>query len=188
MRYKKYNIVFVCVIFCAQAMEVSIDRVTSKNLAAEEDVFNKAFTASYNQLPVLLEQISKKYPTLDAFLHAAFEDENVDFHACKPATYFLNAKIGDNIVGYMSFDIMANDSVYIRILAIDPAYTKKSIGRMLVFSIFKFHPTTTNILLITRRANTSAIEFYQHLGFKITGFTHEGYDPAVYVGMEFVKE
>ncbi len=167
------------------AMQVSVEPVTSANLAAEEAVFRNAFIASYGQSPIILEQISKKYPTLDTFLYASFEDENVDFSAHKPNAYFIHAKIGDTVVGYMSFDIRADNTAYIRQLAIDPACAKRGIGRMLLSFVFKSNPTITKISGCTRRANTRAIDFYKHLGCKITECTHEGFDPAIYIGIEY---
>lgn len=165
----------------------TIEQVTAKDLRAEEAVFHDAFESSYRKLPAIMECILKKYPNLETFLIKAFEDEITDFANKKDGAYFLHAVIDGRIVAYMSFDAKDQEA-YIRALAVDPHCMGMGLGKELTQTIYSIRPDIRKIELVTRRANTPAINFYKRLGFVESNYVHEGLDPLLYIGMELNRK
>jgi ribosomal protein S18 acetylase RimI-like enzyme len=154
-------------------------------LKEEKIIFIKAFTESYTRNPIIMGDIKNlKKMDLKTFLQSAFEDEENDFTNKKEKTIFLSAKtLEGKTIGYASFDKGA-ETIYIRQLAVDPAFWKKGVGACLVFAIFKLWEKPSRLQLVTRRANTKALTFYQNLGFTYSNFAHQGLDPKLYCGMD----
>ena len=86
----------------------------------------------------------------------------------------LVVKSHDEIVGYISFDVrQAPEEVVIRLLCVKPSMQGRGIGRSLVQSVDQIVPRVRKVTLITRRSNTSAIQFYKKLGFQEVPFVNK---------------
>ncbi len=164
-----------------------IEQVTTKDLSAEAAVFHDAFVESYTKLPAIVEAVLKKHPTLEAFLTKAFEDEIADFASKKDGAYFLHAVIDGKVVAYMSFDVKDKEA-YVRELAVSPQYQGIGLGKELGKTIFRIKPEITTVRGVTRRANLPALGSYKHLGLVESSVGHEGFDPSVYVGLEYTRK
>lgn len=75
----------------------------------------------------------------------------------------LVCTIDDNIVGYL----IADSKVHIMSFGIDQTYRRKGLGSALINGLFKCNEGK-DITLYVHADNTTAITFYQNMGFKIT--------------------
>lgn len=154
-------------------------------LNQEKEIFMDSFYEAYKNIS--LEAL--KIKDLKPFLESAFSDEFIDFDNKKDGTYFYHVVHKNEIVGYASFDMNdRQDSAYIRQLAVTPKFWSKGIGKKLVFAIINQFESIKHLSLVTRRVNTIGVEFYKHIGFKESSFSHEGLDPKLYIGFEWNKE
>lgn len=93
------------------------------------------------------------------------------------------------MVGFAGFkDTDQKNEIYISLLAIDPDYWKLGLGKELVFSIFNIKQETERLVVVTRRINEVARQFYAHLGFTVSEYMHPGYNPHKYIGYEWSKD
>jgi GNAT superfamily N-acetyltransferase len=160
--------------------------ICQDNLDAEKAVFNKAFTDAYSGTPIE-PMILKKHPTLNAFLAAAFEDEEADFKAQKRDALFVNAKDANgNVLGCVAFDKKENNTVYVRQLAVAPEFKGKGLGSLLMYTFLKVWPETYHVGLLTRKLNNMARAFYIALGYTECSATEicTKLDPTVYTGYQ----
>lgn len=74
--------------------------------------------------------------------------------------------------------------VYLHLLCIHPDEWRKGLGRKCIQAIEAYMPNAARITLVTRKTNTAAIAFYEHLGFKKTDFMQQGYSSHDYQGFE----
>ena len=170
----------------AKILIESIDQKLSPSMEAEEQVFKASFTEAYKKIPEILKSVGD----LDRFLTDAFADEIKDFSAKKSGSYFFHAidtAKSNKVVGFIGFDTdNKKKSAYIRQLAVDPKYQNLGVGRKLVFALLSHAKLDIDHLeMVTRRANSGALDFYRKLGFNESSFQHEGLDPKVYSGFEW---
>ena len=79
-----------------------------------------------------------------------------------PDTFIL-AQVGENIVGYIIFDLTG----HIHSTVVKKSYRRKGFGRLLVRHALK--RVKKSLWLEVRSRNQEAIEFYKRLGMKIIG-------------------
>lgn len=162
-------------------------------LTRDRDVFVESFCHTYQEVPFSeVNPLFKTLADLRGWLESAFEEDvpEIQEGIRGGSIYYVRAFLRGELVGLVSFEKMPErpNSVYVRQLAIDPAYQGLGIGKYLLFSIKEdpsLLPDTKSIYLVTRRFNQKAIGFYQRLGFRLGTYTREGYDPSRYVGLEW---
>lgn len=154
------------------------------DLEQAEQVFVAAFKLAYE--PLTREELPVR-DRLDEFLHSAFADEYDRFEKHDQNEIIIVARGHDEeIVGYISFSPTEEEGTYyINQLAVAPTKGRRGLGKALVFHILEYRPTLKKLVLVTRRANRVAKDFYSKIGFTESSYTHEGLDPVRYVGYEF---
>lgn len=156
-----------------------------ENLDEEKGVFIRSFTSAYKDNQTIINDIKNILKIdLSTSLDTSFKKEENDFISNKSDVVFITAKNEEGqTLGFVSFDREKN-GIYIRRLAIDPEFSGKGLGKLLVFSILNIWDKSTKIQLVTRRANTNALNFYKKIGFDLSNFEHPGVDPKIYCGLE----
>ena len=160
---------------------VVLEWVTKGNLQAEEAVFAKSFAHAYKDIPLEVLKVTD----MNVFLKAAFEDEYLDLNNPSKQMYCVDAKKDGEVIGFITFEnTQQPNEVYIRQLAVDPSLWGQGVGTTLMSAIFEKLPDTKRIVLVTRKVNTVAQNFYKKLGFKVSEYIHEGLSPERYMGFE----
>lgn len=140
--------------------------------AQAKDVFIKAFENAYKNFTPEQLYLTPKPGFLPSFLQAAFEDEENDFNGQKDGSLFVVAHNSHNkVIGFVAFDkdVHNNESkIYIRQLAIDPAYKNQGLGKLLCIDTVKEinEHKPARVVVCTRKINEPAIQFYHKLNFK----------------------
>lgn len=99
----------------------------------------------------------------------------------KKATYrMMVAKEDGKVVGYIGA-YMAADELNVTNVAVDPAYRRRGIGRMLVDAMILLAQKNrlTTVYLEVRVSNTAAISLYRAAGFDNAGIRKNFYDNPV---------
>ena len=172
----------------AQKNEDSIELqwISDSDLKREEEIFVSSFLEGYKDFP---EAKSKTKQNRKEGLKNAFEKERIEFKKSNGKILLVSAKKNSEVVGFALFNKTENKGeIYIRQLAVAPEYWKQGIGKQLVFSINKKINGIKKYVLVTRRINIGAKNFYTKLGFKESEYEHEGLDPKQYVGYELAVE
>lgn len=188
----KHNcFLFVCGLFFITPLSVAQQTLLTKELKNNEPVHivklgledTDIFAQAKNLFVRSFEDAYKNFTPEQLFLtpgqnyitnllYAAFEDEESDFINQKDGTFFVVAQnSNDKVVGFVAFDkhVQTDEiKVYIRQLAIDPAYKNKGLGRLLCIDTIKeiIDHKPVNVVVCTRKINEPAIQFYRKLGFK----------------------
>ncbi len=155
--------------------------VESGKLEEERQVFLKALKKNFEHLT--LEQLG--VDNLEAFLNRAFDDEVNDLANKSLKVRFVTARKKGKVVGFASFNLEGNDTIYVRQMSVDPDHWKQGIGKALIYKAREVFSQARTYVLMTRHVNTNAINFYKKLGFKETTYLHEGLDPKKYMGYEY---
>ncbi len=101
---------------------------------------------------------------------------------------FMVAKKEGEVVGLIGFKATETPhQIYIARLVVDQLFTREGIGKALVFSAFDIYENVEELVVITRKINESARQFYKRLGFKASSYMHGGYSPEKYTGYEWKK-
>lgn len=186
---KKHCFYALCLLLAPSVLhsDVVIERISKGNLKKEKAFFVKEFDSYYRKLNTTIEDEALQLPEVT---DADFEDEEKDFKELKSETYFFRAMLEEHLVGYVSFEKTNKEhEVYIRQLVVDVSFERKGIGKALGFdTVFKSLPDTKHVVIITRRSNHKALQFYQKLGFKECSYMHEGYSAEKFIGLEFLKK
>jgi ribosomal protein S18 acetylase RimI-like enzyme len=154
-----------------------------EDLSDCEAIFINAFSKAYEDFTP--EQLGVKDKLL--FLKEAFADVYDDLQM--GLQKLLVAKIEEKVVGFVGFKKTEKPhQIYISQLAVDPEHSRKGIGTHLVFSVFDHFEDTENLVVIPRRINLIAKQFYSKLGFVESSYMHPGYSPQKYVGYEWTKQ
>jgi ribosomal protein S18 acetylase RimI-like enzyme len=166
--------------------EVVTKRIFSLG-AAEETIFFDAFFDVYRDVAddVLGITIDKK-----TWLKDAFEDGKAElqFDAERKIFAFTAQIEGQEFpVALVAFNQTENPGeVYIQYLAVSPSCTRQGIGAELCFLCRKVFPETQRIILAARKINEPALSFYKALGFTEYNEVPNGFDPAYFVGLEYL--
>jgi ribosomal protein S18 acetylase RimI-like enzyme len=154
---------------------------STQELEKARTAFLKAFSNIYKDIPLEVLRIKN----MNDFLNEAFNDEIADMHNSKQKVYYVLAKVDNKVIGFASFnETEKKGEVYIRQLAVDPEFARKGTGSKLVFSIKEQVPHMNRFVLVTRKVNQCAQQFYKKIGFKVSDYIHEGLSPERYMGLE----
>lgn len=127
------------------------------------DLFLKSFLQNYQKLGLTKKDLGTD--DITKVLNDYWDEEVASLKSNH--VHWIVAKSDGKVVGYASFNMEdAPQEVYIQLLCVDPAYQKQGIGKKLLYSILQQDQTIKKLSLVTRRVNSSAIAFYQRLGFK----------------------
>lgn len=161
---------------------ITIEECQEKDLQNCEFIFIEAFSKAYEHFTA--EQLGVADKLL--FLLEAFADVYDDFRQQKQK--IIVAKKEGEVLGFIGFEY--NDishQVYISQLAVHPDYWKQGIGRELVFYSLQLYEQMEGLSVICRKINTTAIQFYEKLGFTKSTYMHSGYSPEKYCGFDWKK-
>jgi ribosomal protein S18 acetylase RimI-like enzyme len=182
--YKKLIALLVAFVYVAQiafcAPVVNLKICQESDLAACEVVFVNAFMKAYE--PYTLEELAVKDKEL--FLKEAFSDVYADFKTGEQK--LVVAKMNDTVIGFAGFKLAKDpEQIYITQLAVDPKFWRRGVAANLMQTAFKLYPDATSLVVIARRINQVARNFYIKQGFVESSYMHEGYNPERYVGYEW---
>ena len=154
------------------------------DLKLEEEVFVRSFLEAYKDFSEEQLQIEQNK---EEWLKITFQEERDEFKKENGKVFLVSAKKDTKVVGFLLFNETENKGeVYIRQLAVDPECWKQGIGKELMFSVSEKISDIQKYVLLTRRCNTSAKNFYTKLGFKEFEYEHASLDPKKYVGYKLV--
>ena len=164
---------------------ILIEQIFCGDLKEEKEIFVAAFTERYKNLTLELLGLASEEER-NKFMNDAFDDEPKSLSGGK--IYFLRARCDEKILGFVSFELEEENTIYIREFAVLPHKWRKGIGAALTKSIFIVVPTVRKVVGITRRLNQDAIDCYIKLGAHFCDYSHpayQWYDPEKYVGLEY---
>lgn len=145
-----------------------------------ETIFVNAFSKAYEDFPPELLGVKDK----SLFLQEAFADIYDDFN--EGLQQLVIAKHNDTIIGFAGFKKTEKEGqIYISQLAVDPNYWQQGIGSHLVLSALEYFPDLKSLVVIPRKINLVAREFYKNLGFIQSAYMHPGYNSERYIGYEW---
>jgi ribosomal protein S18 acetylase RimI-like enzyme len=131
-----------------------------------KDILVRSFMKAYEDVP--LAELNPSFKSIgDArrFYVNYFESELGHYKNCE--LIWVQAFIGEELVGWATFELEDNDSVYMNLLIVDPSYQSRGIGKHLVFSICAedLYPNTQAINALLRKVNEQGRLFYEKIGF-----------------------
>lgn len=165
-----------------QLVTLNTDDISA--LGQARRAFISGFYDAYKNLDMKKLQI--KNDDIKAFLEEVFDEEEADLKnpLNNEKAHFITAHYDNKVVGFASFD-MPNEKgeVYIRHLAVDSNYWQSGIGKKLVSAILDNAQEAKVMVLVTRRINKLAHDFYKSLNFvENESYIHEGLSTEKYVG------
>lgn len=165
---------------------ITYEWIKEGSLLAERELCKTVFKDAYKNFSLDADLQVTEYTNLDAWLedsfNGSFKTETIQLNNPQSKSYFIHAIINNSVIGFACFEEDGNAKVYLRKLAVDPAYKRLGIGTELVKSIFNKLPNIKEIRLITRKINLVARDFFQALGFVENDYIRAGYDSALFIG------
>lgn len=159
----------------------TVEPTRERDLKECEEVFVHAFMEAYRDFSEEQLGIQDK----QQFLKSAFADVYDDFNSGEQK--LLTVRSRDQVVGFAGYKpTEIPGQIYLTQLSVEPDYWRCGIGTELIFSVFKIYDEVKSLVVIPRRINRVAREFYLHLGFTESSYMHPGYDPKKYVGYEWL--
>ncbi len=161
---------------------ISLMSCQTEDLNECSKIFTDSFLHAYKDFTSQLLGVQDKRLFLEEdFLHASH-----DFQMGKQK--IIVAKIENKIIGLAGFkEAEKPGQIYITLLTVAPAHWKEGIGKQLVFSAFDIFENVKELVVITRKVNEGARNFYLKLGFNASPYMHPGYSPEKYIGYEWSK-
>ena len=159
---------------------VRLEPCKMRDLPQCEAIFIESFAKTYESFTPEMLGVSDKVQ----FLKIAFEDVYEDCE--QNLQKLVVAKIKDEIVGFAGFkETEKKGEIYITQLAVKPIHWQKGIGTQLIFSSFAYFDRIESLVVIPRKINEIAQQFYESLGFHTSAYMHPGYSAEKYVGYEW---
>lgn len=157
----------------------------SPNFQNSKKIFLDAFIKCYGDLP--LEKLQKSSrEELVSWLDSTF-DETYNAHQNNQDQLWLTAKVDCNEVGFIVIDVSKHpDEIYLMQFAIAPTFQRKGIGTTIIDQLIEQFPKCQKFAVVTRWVNEESVMFYKNYGFKTSPYSHEGYDPKLYGGFEYL--
>jgi len=126
-----------------------------------------SFMEAYEDVPLVeLNPNFKSIGDVRRFYRDYFDSEFAHFQ--NGSLIWVQAFIEEKLIGWATFMLEENDHVYMNLLAIDPFYQNRGIGKHLVFSICseELFPHIEAINVLLRKVNLQGQLFYEHIGFR----------------------
>lgn len=141
---------------------------TSAEIAIEEgkQILVSSFMTGYEDVP--LTELNPDFQSIGdvrRFYENYFDSEFAHFQ--HGSLIWIQAFIDEKLIGWATFELEENNQVYMNLLAVDPLFQKRGIGKHLVFSICsnELFPCTEAINVLIRKVNLSGLNFYERIGF-----------------------
>jgi ribosomal protein S18 acetylase RimI-like enzyme len=156
------------------------------NHSESKRVFLNAFIKCYDQVPLdALRQPSRE--AVAQWLDNAFEITYADYKNSN-SRLWISAKANDRVVGFLVIDTEKHpEKIYLAVLAIDPAYQGRGIASSMIRSLFSQFPECKKFVVNTRHINEESKKLYLSLGFVASSYMHEGHNPELYAGFEYIN-
>ena len=156
------------------------------NYPESKSVFLNAFAKCYDQVPLdALKQPSRE--AMIQWLDNVYEITYADYKNSK-SRLWISAKANDKIIGFLVIDTKKNpEEIYLSLLAVDPAYQGRGIASSMIRSLFSQFPECEKFVVNTRHINEESKRLYLSLGFVASSYMHEGHNPELYVGFEYIN-
>lgn len=173
----------------ASGQSIIIKPITD-NFSCHEELFHDVYTALYAKHPHTMDDAIKQFSTIDALIAFSYAYEQKEFEAQKPNSCFVHAILDGKPIGYVSFDVQPDGSIYARNLMVASAYQGMGFAKRLVQTIFMLRPHATKINLITGRANVTAVNMYKSHGCVEIPIppTQAWADPASWIALEYTRK
>lgn len=136
---------------------IVVQKITSESLEQEKIVFEK-FAESY--CDVGIEQ-----SILQKMVNDAFSNEQRAYAQSDSNVLFFHALHEDQVVGYISCDLLPNFQVLIRQLVVDPLMFDTALVKELLFAIFATAPKTKYVTVYCPVACSDLAILFEELGF-----------------------
>ncbi len=191
--FKKFYFLFLLFLVCLQTLSawefidkkgdtIQLELVQEEDLKACQTVFVEAFSEAYRDFTPELLVVQDKL----LFLQEAFADVYEDVR--QNLQQLVVAKKDNQVIGFVGFKKTKQpQQIYISQLAVDPQYWQNGIGRELVFSALRLFDDVNQLVVIPRKINMIARDFYHKIGFIDSTYMHPGYNPDRYIGYEWNK-
>jgi ribosomal protein S18 acetylase RimI-like enzyme len=167
-----------------QLNSVSYEWEAEPNFSECKNVFMEAFIKCYDPIP--LEVLNK--PSRAAMIQWLSDTYDEIYTERSPSSRWLTAKIDERAVGCLVIDLEKYpEEIYLAQMAVDPAHQRQGIATTMILNFCEQLPETKRVVVITRKANSEAIELYHALGFADSSYIHEGYSAEIYCGFELQK-
>lgn len=159
---------------------IQLELVQEEDLKACQTVFVEAFSEVYRDFTPELLVVQDKL----LFLQEAFADVYEDVR--QNLQQLVVAKKDNQVIGFVGFKKTEKlHQIYISQLAVDPQYWQNGIGRELVFCALRLFADADQLVVIPRKINVIARDFYYKIGFIDSSYMHPGYNPERYIGYEW---
>ncbi len=125
-----------------------------------------SFMAAYEDVSLVdLNPNFKSTGDVRRFYQDYFESEFAHFQ--NGSLIWVQAFIEEQLIGWATFMLEESNHAYMNLLAVDPLYQDRGIGKHLVFSICseELFPNIEAINVLPRKVNLQGRLFYEHIGF-----------------------
>jgi len=139
---------------------IVVQKITTPTLEKERILFEK-FIDSFCSVCVQ-QSVAPKV------VGEAFKDEEQAFAQEDPATLFFHALHEEDVVGYISCDLLPGYQVRIRQLAVDPLMFDAVLVKELLFAIFASVPKVRTVTLCCPTACLELATLFEDLGFVLS--------------------
>jgi ribosomal protein S18 acetylase RimI-like enzyme len=151
-----------------ESVRIAVAR-TPADIVTEEGkrILAQSFMTAYEDIPLTeLNPSFKSTGDVRRFYQNYFESEFAHFQS--GSLIWVQAFIGEKLIGWATFTLEEDDQAYMNLLAVDPLYQNRGIGKHLVFSICseELFPNTKAINVLLRKVNLQGRLFYEHIGFQ----------------------
>ena len=126
-----------------------------------------SFLTAYENVPLAeLNPDFKSSEDVRRFYQDYFESEFAHFQ--NGSLIWVQAFIGKQLVGWATFELEDKNQAYLNLLAVDPSYQKRGIGKHLVFFLCSetSFPLIETIHVLLRKINLQGRRFYESIGFR----------------------
>lgn len=134
-----------------------IKPIESENLEQEKKLFEKFSQAFCG--------IDFTHETFKQVVQNAFEAEEKDYSDHLPTVLFFHALFDDQVIGYISCDLLPGYHVHIRQLVVDPEIFTVGLVKELLFAVFENYPKTKCITVSCLVGCQEMEQFFKALGF-----------------------
>jgi len=164
-------------LICSEVLEeMRVEVISSADLGQERSLFVNYWMSEYRNST--LEQL--RLDDIHEFLHEVFDQEEQEYHKHADTHFFYKALLHDRLIGYVSFEVNQDRSVYIRQWALVSEYYSHDGLSELLFAVFEHVPDAACLYLVARDVAEKCVELIQGIGFERVAHVTSEYNPALY--------
>ncbi|MCX5924174.1 MAG: hypothetical protein NTZ68_02005 [Candidatus Dependentiae bacterium] len=150
-RFVGLMVLLTCLPLGLVGHEFDIELILSPDLRKERDLFMRSHSFADQDSDFLSDEFDKE--------ELAYKDQNGQ-------TLFFHAIFMDEVIGYISFDTLADHKVHVRHLAIDKEMYEPVLIKELLFTVFQVVPQVGFITLVANLQQVDIIALLEELGFE----------------------